>query len=161
MKSALLALILATPLAAGGCMSAAAQPTPVAAPAAKVHAQVLVDQALARHPELKILAMHVTPPGQAQNVIIASNIGRIGKVADADDLSVIASGAPRMEVTRTGYSVELVMRDAAHRPIGVLGITFAYAAGDDTAPFLKRAEAVRDELGASIPDLTSLFAPAS
>lgn len=161
MKSTLLALILAAPLAAGGCMSAAAQPAPAASAAPKLQAQALVDQALARHPELKILAMHVTPPGQAQNVIIASNIGRIGKLADADDLSVIASGAARMEVTRTGYSVELVMQDAARRPIGVLGITFAYAAGDDTAPFAKRAEAVRDELGASIPDRPSLFAPAS
>lgn len=161
MKSTLPALILAASLAAGGCMSAAAQPTAAASSAPKIHAQDLVDQELARHPDLKILAMHVTPPGQAQNVIIASNIGRIGKVADADDLSVIASGAPRMEVTRTGYSVEVVMQDAARRPIGVLGITFAYSPGDDTAPFAKRAEAVRDELGAAVPDLQSLFAPVS
>lgn len=160
MKSALLALLLAALLATAGGLSAAAQPSPAAAPGPKIHAQALVDQTLARHPDLKILAMHVTPPGQAQNVIIASNIGRIGKVADADDLSVIATGAPRMEVTRTGYSVELVMRDAVRRPIGVLGVTFAYSAGEDTAPFTKRAEAVRDELGAAIPDLPSLFAPA-
>jgi len=101
----------------------------------------------------------VTPPGGADNVIIASNIGRIGKKADADDLSVIASGAPRMEVTRTGYSVELPLVDRTGHPLGVLGATFAYRPGDDTSAVVTQAKALRDELASAIPDLASLFAP--
>ncbi|MDE0856218.1 MAG: hypothetical protein OSA97_17525, partial [Nevskia sp.] len=58
----------------------------------KIYAQQLVDKAVAKHPELLVLAMHVTPPGSADNVIVASNIGRIGKKADDDDMSVVKSG---------------------------------------------------------------------
>lgn len=42
----------------------------------KIYAQELVDGTLSAHPDIAILAMHVTPPKQADNVIIASNIGR-------------------------------------------------------------------------------------
>ncbi len=36
----------------------------------------------------------VTPPGMTENVIIASNIGRIGKKVDEDDMRVIETGNP-------------------------------------------------------------------
>ena len=143
--------------AAAGCAGAPARADPAPAAPPQIFAQHLVEIELAGHPELKIIAFHVTPPGAADNVIIASNIGRIGKKADADDLSVLASGAPRMEVTRTGYSVEQVLRDARGRTIGVLGTTFAYAPGDDTTAVVQRAETVRDELAAAIPDIGALF----
>ena len=39
-------------------------------------------ETVARYPEILVLAMHVTPPKSTDNVIIASNIGRIGKKAD-------------------------------------------------------------------------------
>lgn len=124
------------------------------------YAQALVERTLARHPDLRILAFHVTPPGRPENMIVASNIGRIGKVADADDLQVIQTGAPRAEQTKTGYSVELVLFDASRRPVGALGTTFAYTPGDDVGEIVRRATAVRDELAAEIPDLSSLFSPA-
>jgi hypothetical protein len=132
-----------------------------AQPPAPNYAQTLVDRTLAAHPELTILALHVTPPASADNVIIASNIGRNGKKADADDLSVLASGKPRMEVTRTGdLSVELVMRDTNGKSIGVIGSTFRFSAGGDKAVVLRQAERVRDELGAQTPSLEALFEPA-
>lgn len=124
-----------------------------------IRAQALVEQALARHPDLKIVAFHVTPPGGADNVIIASNIGRFGKKADADDMSVLTSGKPRGELTKTGYSVELPLKDAAGHTLGVVGETFAYQPGDDTGAIERKAEALRDELAAEIPDRAALFAP--
>lgn len=42
-------------------------------------AQKLVDEALAKHPEVILIAIHATPPGH-KNVIVASNFGRIGKI---------------------------------------------------------------------------------
>src|ERR1700686_2541451 len=62
------------------------------------YAQKLVDEALTKHPDVVILVMHVTPPGSAENVIVASNIGRYGKKADEDDLRVIETGKPNLEV---------------------------------------------------------------
>src|SRR6202030_3048502 len=79
-------------------------------PGKKIYAQKLVDETLAKHPEVVILAFHVTPPESQENVIIASNIGRIGKKADEDDLRVIRTGKPNLEVNAAGdhFEVELV-----------------------------------------------------
>ncbi|MGF6874304.1 hypothetical protein OKW35_003776 [Paraburkholderia sp. MM5477-R1] len=131
-----------------------------AATTAAPYAQQLVDTTLAAHPELTILALHVTPPTGSDNVIIASNIGRIGKSADADDLAVLDSGEPRVEVTKTGdLSVELPMRDANGKTIGVIGSTFRYVPGVDRNMIVRRAEQVRDELAGSTPSLAALFQP--
>jgi hypothetical protein len=126
----------------------------------RIYAQKLVDAALAKHPELTVLAMHVTPPASDDNIIIASNIGRIGKKADADDLGVLETGKPRMEMTKTGdMSVELLMRDASGKAIGVLGSTFRYRAGEDKAKVMKMAVHLRDELATQTLSLEALFDP--
>ncbi|BCG05112.1 hypothetical protein PPGU19_096800 (plasmid) [Paraburkholderia sp. PGU19] len=102
----------------------------LAQPSERNYAQSLVEKTLTAHPELTVLALHVKPPASQDNIIIASNIGRIGKKADTDDLSVLQSGKPRMEMTKAGdLSVELVMRDANGRPIGVIGSTFRFHPG--------------------------------
>jgi hypothetical protein len=124
------------------------------------YAQQLVDTTLASHPELTILALHVTPPAGGENVIIASNIGRIGKPADADDLAVLDSGRPRIEPTKTGdLSVELPMHDADGKTIGVIGSTFHFAPGGDRDLIVRQAEMIRDELAARTPTLDALFQP--
>ena len=131
----------------------AAQPSP--AP----YAQKLVDQTLARHHELLILVMHVTPPNSPENIIIASNIGRFGKKADEDDLRVIDTGKTNLEVNEKGdhFEVELVLQDQAGKTIGALGTVYAYKAGDDKAKLQRTAEQTRDELRKQIPSKESLF----
>lgn len=127
----------------------------------KIFAQKLVDDALAKHKDVIILAMHVTPPGQTENVIIASNIGRIGKKADEDDLRVIETGKPNLEVNKKGdhFEVELVIQDQQGKTIGAMGVVFMYKDGDDKAALQKKAEEVRDEMRAQIPRLEKLFEP--
>lgn len=126
------------------------------------YAQALVDQALDQHPDVLILAMHVTPPNSQENVIVASNIGRIGKKADEDDMSVITTGAPKLEVNATGdrFEDELALLDASGNRVGAIGIVFAYRQGDDKAALQTKAEQVRDELRAKIPSRAQLFQPA-
>ncbi|SIT47790.1 conserved exported hypothetical protein [Paraburkholderia piptadeniae] len=125
---------------------------------APIFAQQLVDKALAAHPELTVLALHVTPPAAADNIIIASNIGRIGKKADDDDLSVLNTGKPRIEMTKSGdLSVEVPMHDHGGQTIGVVGETFRYHAGDDKSKTVELAEQVRDELASQTPSLAKLF----
>jgi len=105
--------------------------------------------------------MHVTPPNSADNVIIASNFGRIGKKADADDLDVIKTGRPRMEVGKTGdrFSVELPLHDVSSDTVGALAVAFPYKAGDNKSEFLKVAEQIRDELGRRITNASNLVEP--
>jgi hypothetical protein len=125
----------------------------------KTFAQQLVDQAIAKHPEVVVMAVHVTPPKEKDNVIIASNIGRIGKKADEDDLRVINTGKSNLEVNPNGdrFEVELVLQDKAGKTIGALGVVFPYKPGDDKAAFDKKAQQIRDELRAQIPALSKLF----
>jgi len=127
----------------------------------KIYAQKLLDETLAKHKEVVIMAMHVTPPGKTENVIIASNIGRIGKKADEDDLNVIETGKPNLEVNKKGdhFEVELVMQDQAGKTIGAVGIVFMYEKGKDQE-FLKKATGIRDEMKAKTPAIGKLFEPA-
>jgi hypothetical protein len=123
------------------------------------HAQKIVDTTMARHPDLLIMALHVTPPGGSANVILASSIGRIGKKADEDDMKVVDTGQPLLEVnaaTHRRFEVEVALQDAAGKRIGALSTVFAYAPGDQQAAFLRRAEAIRDELRPQIPSVESL-----
>jgi iron complex outermembrane receptor protein len=127
----------------------------------KIFAQKLVDDTLARHKEVVIMAMHVTPPGKPDNVIIASNIGRIGKKADEDDMRVINTGKPNLEVNTKGdhYEVELVMQDQSGKTIGAVGIVFMNEKGKEQE-FLKKATQIRDEMKAQTPTVAKLFEPA-
>ncbi len=145
-----LALVVADSLQAGSTLAPE-----------RIYAQELVNQTVAAHPDLLVVAMHVTPPGASENVIIASNIGRIGKRADAEDRKVIDTGETLAKVNRNGdrFEVELVLHDASRRAIGALAIVFPYRPGDERQRFEKAAEAIRDELATRIPDLASLVRP--
>jgi hypothetical protein len=127
----------------------------------KIFAQKLLDETLAKHKDVVIMAMHVTPPGQTDNVIIASNIGRIGKKADEDDLRVIETGKPNLEVNKKGdhFEVELVMQDLSGKTLGAVGIVFNYVKGKE-AEFQKNAEQIRDEMKQKTPTIAKLFEPA-
>jgi hypothetical protein len=143
------------------CVAAVALPVDAGSTVApaKIYAQELVNQTVAKYPDLLVVAMHVTPPKASENVIIASNIGRIGKKADAEDLKVINTGETLAKVNKNGdrFEVELVLHDASQNPIGALAIVFPYRAGDDKAQFEKRAEMIRDELGRQIPQAAKLM----
>jgi len=43
------------------------------------YGQQLVDEAMASYPEITILALHANVPKTEDNVIVAFNIGRLGK----------------------------------------------------------------------------------
>jgi hypothetical protein len=123
-----------------------------------IYAQELVDRTVKENPDLWVVAMHVTPPHETENVIIASNIGRIGKLADAEDLHVIQTGETLAKVSKNHdrFEVELPLLDASKRPVGALAIVFPYHEGDDPARFKARAEKIRDELAGQIPDVARL-----
>lgn len=124
-----------------------------------IYAQKLVNETLAKNNDVIIMALHVTPPNQTENIIIASNIGRIGKKADEDDMRVINTGATNLEVNKTGnhFEVELPLLDQNGTLVGAAGIVFNYKAGDDKQKLQKRAEQVRDEMKKKIASREKLF----
>jgi hypothetical protein len=128
----------------------------------QTYAQQLVDEFIDRHPEIEILAIHATPPDSDYNVIAGSNIGRLGKKADNDDMRCVFTGKPNLEVNSTGkrFESELQLHDRAGRVIGAVGIVVAYKAGDDQQALHAHAEQIKTELERRIPDAASLFRPA-
>src|ERR1700736_327771 len=110
------------------------------------YAQKLVDDALAKHPEVILIAIHAQPPGH-KNLIVASNFGRIGKIGDEDDLRCIRTGKSNLEISEKGdhFEDELILLDASGKTIGALGVVFNYKAGDDKMALEKIAIQARDE----------------
>ena len=154
-SAVLFASFLASPLMLAG----QEQSSKPGAQQPKTYAQKLVNDTLAKHQEVVIMAFHVTPPSQSENVIIASNIGRIGKKADEDDMRVIETGKSNLEVNKTGnhFEDELPLLDQAGNRIGAVGIVFDYKPGVDKTKLAQQAEKVRDEMAQQIPSKEKLF----
>jgi len=124
-------------------------------------AQKLVDEALAKHPEVILIAIHAQPPNH-KNLIVASNFGRIGKIGDEDDMRCIHTGKSNLEISSTGthFEDELVLLDSSGKTIGALGVVFNYKQGDNKTALIKIAEQIRDEMKAKLPTASVLFGPA-
>lgn len=124
------------------------------------YAQKLAEEALAKHPEVILIAIHAQPPGH-KNLIVASNFGRIGKIGDEDDLRCIRTGKSNLELNSTGkhFEDELILLDASGKTIGALGVVFNYKVGDSKAALAKIADQVRDEMKAKLPTESTLFGP--
>lgn len=125
-------------------------------------AQKLVDDMLDANKDLIIVAVHAPAPSNAKYPIIASNIGRIGKAADEDDMDVITTGKPRLEVNDSGdrFESEGVLHDAGGKVIGAVGIVFPYKKGDDQQALHKRAEGLRGAMAVQIASADKLLQPA-
>jgi hypothetical protein len=121
-------------------------------------AKKLVDEALAKHPEIILIAIHAQPPGH-KNLIVASNFGRIGKIGDEDDMRCVHTGKDNLEVNGPHFEDELILLDSAGKTIGALGVVFNYKAGDDKEALERIAEAARNEMKLRIPSARSLFRP--
>jgi hypothetical protein len=96
----------------------------------------LVDEALARHPEVILLAMHAAPP-VIRTSSSRSNFGRIGKIGYEDDMRCIHTGNSNPKVNGNHFEDEVVMKDQSGEPIGARGVVFNYKPGDDKAIFVK------------------------
>lgn len=126
-----------------------------------IYAQKLVNDFTREHPDLLVIMIHATPPGKpaTANAIIGSNIGRIGKIADDDDLRVIEKGSTNLEVADTGdrYETELPLLDAKGQRIGALGLVFKLNPGANKEALHAHGIAIRNELAKRIPSSTALF----
>ena len=125
----------------------------------RTYAQFLVDDTLGRHPGVEVIALHArTTRTGAGYPIIASNIGRIGKPADASDLEVITSGMPHYAVDARGarFEAKLPLADAAGATIGAVAIIFPYTALSNRAALENRAQTISADLRARVASAASL-----
>lgn len=122
------------------------------------YAQKLVDEALAQHPNVLIMAIHAATPKNATPEILGSNIGRIGKKDDSDDARVVVGGQTNLENNRAlhRFEVELPLKDAAGRRIGALGVVFPLTRRESEQALHAEAIKIRDELARKIPSAARL-----
>ena len=148
--------------AIAAALSTTAQSADVTATKPNTYAQKLVDQELAKHPEIVILVFHVINKDGSDYPIIASNIGRYGKKADEDDLRTIHTGKPNLEVNTAGnhFEVEMALHDTSKKTIGAIAVVYNYKNGDDKEALHQKAEQVRAEVERQIPSVEKLNGPA-
>jgi DNA-binding beta-propeller fold protein YncE len=125
------------------------------------YAQYIVDDELAKHRDLMILAIHATTPKNSDPEILSSNIGRIGKKADDDDMRVVRDGKTNLEVNKglMRYEVELPLNDSAGQRIGALGVVFELTAHTNQKARHAEAIRIRDEIARRIPTPARLVEP--
>ena len=126
------------------------------------YAQQLTEQIVANNPRLLVVMVHATPPSGGPNIVIGSNIGRFGKVADEDDLRIINTGATNLEVAGEGddrYETALPLNDASGRQIGALGLVFHLKSPADKPMLEAQGRKIRDQLATRIPNNAALFQP--
>jgi iron complex outermembrane receptor protein len=123
------------------------------------YAQYLIDDTLARHPEVEVLALHArTPKTGSDYPIIASNIGRIGKPAEASDMEVIQSGKPHGALDARGarYEWKVPFSDVNGTVIGVLAVVFPHTSRSEPEELQRRAETIAAEMRARVPNADAL-----
>lgn len=122
------------------------------------YAQKLVDEELAKHPNVVIMAIHAATPKNAIPEILGSNIGRIGKKDDSDDARVVNLGQTNLENNKDlqRFEVELPLNDRSGKRIGALGVVFPFSAGMNENTLHAEAIRIRNDLARKIPSAASL-----
>ncbi len=162
MKRLRFPLVLAA-VAAFGPLGLRAEDAPVTLGKAadnKIYAQALVNGLMARHPELVVVGLHAIAPGTKEEKMIATNLDRIGKKDDDDDIAVATERkticAPNLTDPHK-FEVQVPMHDTSGAVIGAIGFVFKYNAGDDEVKLHAKAVAMRDALAKRIASLADLF----
>jgi hypothetical protein len=138
---------------------AALQAQPVRAP----KAQALIDSVLKEHPEIQTIGLHVTPPGQPDNVNIAcSKPGKVGKRSAPIDMEVMATGKASLRMASKGaFDIGVPIGDAAGRKLGMIVVVIPANRAADAADAMRQVLAIRDELQSRIADVDALFVGAT
>ncbi len=117
------------------------------------HAQALADDVVAQNSGMLDVIMHVSPAPDAKNIVVAAHLTKAnGEASGDDDIGVMNTGAPLVEVQKNGVRLGILvqMHDARHRTIGALGLMYSYKPGDDVEAAVRRSFAIRDALASRI-----------
>jgi hypothetical protein len=139
-------------------------------PTAKIYAQALSDEIMAKHPELQSVTFHGVPPGQTKvyTMFAGSYPERIGNPDDPDDIDVIEKGITildprwhRVNDTVKRVVVQEPLRDKAGENIGLIVFAYKTAGGSKGERYyVNAAMDLRDALQRKIANYAALFAAA-
>jgi hypothetical protein len=123
-------------------------------------AQQIALETLSVHPLLRKIGLHAIPPGADKMVIIANgNATRIGVPTSKSDFAAVKVGkiyGPKIDDGQF-YNMKMFLFDAQHRQIGILVMEISCTDATSEADAADKADAIRQEIAAKIPDGNALF----
>ena len=121
----------------------------------KIFAQVLVENTVAKHPELEGLGLATPPPDGHDCVTIADTDPKeIGDKCDQGELMVMKTGKSTVEKEGDGYDVTLPLH-VNGKTIGIIGMDFRLDQKEEG--LLDRANVIAKEIETQIPSKSKLF----
>ena len=136
------------------------RPAEVKEPVHAPMAERIVLEELSTHPLLRRIGLHVIPPGGQTMILIANgNETRLGIHTSEGDFAAVKGGKTYGPLIADGnfYNMKMPMNDASGRPIGILVMEIAGTDAGSEADAARKAEAIRSEIAAKIPNLQALF----
>ncbi len=126
----------------------------------KIFAQTIANDIMAEHSELVVIGIHAIAAGATDEKMIASNLDRIGKKDDDDDVAVATERkticAPNLK-DATRFEVQVPLMTKSGEVIGAIGLVFKYKAGDDEVELHREALGIRAEIAKRLADKADLF----
>ena len=124
----------------------------------KIVAQKLVDDLVAKHPDLVRVGLHLTPPDRTDNMIVACNVAaRIGRKSDPEDLKAMQTGKPVVLKEEGNFDVTLPLHTASGKVIGAIGLTFKPQGNEQESTAAGRAKKMAAEVEKQITSEAKLF----
>jgi iron complex outermembrane receptor protein len=127
-------------------------------------AQQLVDETLAKHPDLLVLAFHVVIPGDSLNRVVAINTVQhpkfLGRPSDDIDTDTAKTSRTVVQVIPATHRMEVHMplHDKNGKTIATLVTVYNFKDEEEAPELMRRSQAIRDELAPRITSVDQLLA---
>ena len=127
-------------------------------------AQQLVDETLAKHPDLLVLAFHVVIPGDSLNRVVAINKVQhpkfLGRPSDDIDTDTAKTSRTVVQVIPATHRMEVHMplHDKSGKTIATLVTVYNFKDEEEAPELMRRSQAIRDELTPRITGVDQLLA---
>lgn len=158
MKNSIATVVLVTLVLTGGASIIA---KPLNAKPGKIFAQQLVEEAMAKHPEVSGVELSSTPPGKPCVTIASTEAKDLGEKCDNDEFTAIKTNKPFVEKEKEGgkevFDITMPLHDAAGKVIGTIGMDFKPEPGQERSKVVNRAEEIVHEFEKQIPSKARLL----
>jgi hypothetical protein len=133
------------------------------AAAGKIFAQQLVEEAMAKYPQVSGVELSSTPPGKVCITIASTEAGGVGEKCDNDEFTAMKTNKPFVEKETEGgkevYDITMPLHDASGKPIGTVGLDFKPDPGQRESQVVQLAGQLVHEIEIQLPAKARLFEP--
>lgn len=129
-----------------------------------IYAQQVVNETMAKNPDLLVIGIHANLPGTKDERMVATNLPRVGKVDDDDDKGAAQENKTVLAPNQTKpeeFEVLMPLHDSSGNTIGAVGLVYKYKKGEDQRKLLDKATKIRDDFAKKFKTADDMFKPAN